>query len=156
LGLEAGYAPAMDGCGTVDHEGVGADFIRKLGLKENIAYLTQQHVSAKRYLCNRNKGYQEGLSEASKTTLKHQGGPMTDEEASKAESDPRWKHVLTMRYIDEAAKEPNMKIPKMKDILRPLIEANMAPADKNFKVGLFLFLYLHFFQQFYCSLRDYT
>ncbi len=32
LGLESGFSPAMDGCGTVDHEGVGADFICDLGL----------------------------------------------------------------------------------------------------------------------------
>jgi len=55
LGLEAGYEPAMDGCGTVDHEGIGGDFIRGLGLHDNIAYLTEQHVSAKRYIISRIK-----------------------------------------------------------------------------------------------------
>ena len=31
LGLEAGFAPAMDGCGTPRHEHVAADFLRALG-----------------------------------------------------------------------------------------------------------------------------
>eukprot|EP00954_Amorphochlora_amoebiformis_P021775 1348728-Amorphochlora_amoeboformis.AAC.1 len=31
LGLEAGFEPAMDGCGTVDHEGIGHDFLLDLG-----------------------------------------------------------------------------------------------------------------------------
>lgn len=153
LGLEAGFEPAMDGCGTVDHEGVGADFIRGLGLHENIAYLTQEHVSAKRYLCNRNPGYEEALTEASKTTLKHQGGAMSDEEASQAESDPRWQDVLTMRYIDEAAKDPDMKLPPLKDILRPLIEANLATVDSSTKVRNWLFT-LFTYIYIYCQKKN--
>jgi len=48
LGLEAGFAPAMDGCGTENHEGIGAAFATELGLSDTVAYLTAQHVAAKR------------------------------------------------------------------------------------------------------------
>eukprot|EP00466_Bigelowiella_natans_P014568 jgi/Bigna1/126918/aug1.3_g1626 len=109
LGLEAGYEPAMDGCGTVDHEGIGHDFILDLGLPPTIAFLTKHHVSAKRYLCLREPGYYEKLSEASKTTLKHQGGIMSEEEAQSLEKDERWDAVLRFRTYDEAAKDPNSK-----------------------------------------------
>jgi len=50
---------------------------------------------------------------------------MSEEEATMAESDDRWPNVLMMRYFDEAAKDPNMKIPNIKDILRPLLETSM-------------------------------
>ncbi len=63
----------MDGCGTVDHEGVGADFLEALGLGANVSFLTRQHVNAKRYLCFKDKSYLSGLSEASRTTLAFQG-----------------------------------------------------------------------------------
>ena len=126
LGLEAGFPPAMDGCGTVDHEGVGADFIRRSGLTETCAYLTAQHVNAKRYLVW--KSPDRPLSAASQITLGHQGGPMTDAEASAAESDGRWPAVLRMRNYDEAAKDPAVPLPNLAQVLRPLLEANLSPS----------------------------
>ena len=65
LGLEAGLPPAMDGCGTEDHEGIGASFLRHLGFPHSVAYLTAQHVAAKRYRCARDSAYYSKLSEAS-------------------------------------------------------------------------------------------
>lgn len=79
-GFEAGFEPAMDGCGTVDHEGVGARFLGALGFPESVAYLVHQHVNAKRYRCAREPDYYLQLSDASKTTLRHQGGPFTEAE----------------------------------------------------------------------------
>jgi len=38
----------MDGCGTMNHEGVGADFLAGLGLHQDISYFVAQHVNAKR------------------------------------------------------------------------------------------------------------
>jgi len=32
LGLEAGFSPGMAGCGTPNHEGIGGDFLSKLGM----------------------------------------------------------------------------------------------------------------------------
>eukprot|EP00468_Gymnochlora_sp_CCMP2014_P003933 CAMPEP_0167761546 /NCGR_PEP_ID=MMETSP0110_2-20121227/12236_1 /TAXON_ID=629695 /ORGANISM="Gymnochlora sp., Strain CCMP2014" /LENGTH=485 /DNA_ID=CAMNT_0007648249 /DNA_START=73 /DNA_END=1530 /DNA_ORIENTATION=- len=113
LGLEAGFEPAMDGCGTVDHEGIGHDFLLALGFPETVAFLTKHHVSAKRYLCLRETGYLEKLSEASKITLKHQGGIMSEEEAGTLEKDGRWDAVLRFRTYDEAAKEEGKMIPSI-------------------------------------------
>ena len=72
----------MDGCGTEDHELVGAEFLGKLGFTDTVSYLARHHVNAKRYLCARTPGYMGKLTEASKITLKHQGGPMSEEEVS--------------------------------------------------------------------------
>jgi hypothetical protein len=38
----------MDGCGTVDHEGVGAAFLSGLGLHDDVCFFVGQHVNAKR------------------------------------------------------------------------------------------------------------
>ena len=36
LELEAGFAPGMDGCGNLDHEESGAEFLRSLGLPDDV------------------------------------------------------------------------------------------------------------------------
>eukprot|EP00616_Rhizochromulina_sp_CCMP1243_P003009 CAMPEP_0118976016 /NCGR_PEP_ID=MMETSP1173-20130426/17557_1 /TAXON_ID=1034831 /ORGANISM="Rhizochromulina marina cf, Strain CCMP1243" /LENGTH=511 /DNA_ID=CAMNT_0006925993 /DNA_START=11 /DNA_END=1542 /DNA_ORIENTATION=- len=106
LGFEAGFPAGMDGCGTEFHEDIGADFLRGLGLSESICYYVQNHVAAKRYLCWKDPEYYASLTSASRTTLRHQGGPMSDEEAAAAEADPRWSTAVLMRSFDEVAKDP--------------------------------------------------
>ena len=85
LGLEAGNPMGMDGCGTEDHETIGAEFLGKLGFSDTVSYLARHHVNAKRYLCAKDPAYYDKLTEASKITLKHQGGPMTPEECTEVE-----------------------------------------------------------------------
>jgi predicted HD phosphohydrolase len=109
LGLEAGGAPpppGMDGCGTVDHEGVGATFLRDLGFSDTVSFVCQNHVTAKRYLCTKDPEYERGLTDASRTTLHHQGGLMTEEECTTFEAHPAFDLALRMRNYDEAAKDP--------------------------------------------------
>jgi len=105
-GLEAGAPPGMDGCGTPDHEGLGAQFLAELGFPEAVSHLCAEHVNAKRFLCATDPSYMERLSEASKTTLRFQGGPMSADEVARARSDPCWPLVLRMRTYDEAGKDP--------------------------------------------------
>eukprot|EP00946_MAST-07B_sp_MAST-7B-sp1_P005296 g5296.t1 len=69
-------ADRMGDCGVMHHEKIGADELRRLGLTERVAKLVQQHVNAKRYLCGTNPEYFSKLSEASRTTLGYQGGPL--------------------------------------------------------------------------------
>ena len=106
-GLEAGHPPGMDGCGTPEHERIGAELLGALGLPEDVSYLTHHHVSAKRYLCATQPDYYSKLTVASKTTLEHQGGAMTAEEVRMADADSRWPMVLRMRGYDEAGKDPD-------------------------------------------------
>ena len=107
-GLESHKEPGMDGCGTPEHERVGAEFLGALGFSDTVSYLALHHVDAKRYLCARDAEYMEHLTPASKTTLTHQGGPMSKEECAKVESDRRWPLVLRMRSYDEAGKDPGL------------------------------------------------
>src|SRR5579862_7023039 len=71
----------MDGFGIVDHEELGAEFLREKGFSKKIARLVESHVEAKRYLTYKDPAYYANLSAASKRTLEYQGGPMTAEEA---------------------------------------------------------------------------
>ena len=109
LGLEADNPMGMDGCGTPDHESIGADFLGHLGFSEMVSVVSLHHVNAKRYHCHRTPGYFEKLTPASKTTLDFQGGIMSEEECVEVEIDPLWPTVLRMRTYDEAGKDPSIR-----------------------------------------------
>ena len=101
----------MDGYGTVDHERLGADFLRQRGFSEKVAQLIENHVNAKRYLVAKSMDYFERLSEASLRTLEFQGGPMTPDEATRFEQHPYFNEILQMRRWDEQAKIPGLSTP---------------------------------------------
>ncbi|MCB9524049.1 MAG: phytanoyl-CoA dioxygenase family protein [Myxococcales bacterium] len=112
-------APQMDRLGTVDHEGLGERLLLKLGCSERLARMVGGHVDAKRYLMRR-PSYASKLSEASRQTLAHQGGPMTDFEAVAFEEDPLHRDLLRVRAWDEAAKLPDADVPGL-DFWRPIL-----------------------------------
>ncbi|UHG89460.1 HD domain-containing protein [Spirosoma oryzicola] len=101
----------MDGYGTIDHERLGADYLRQLGYSEKVAQLIKNHVNAKRYLVFRNPKYFARLSEASLKTLTFQGGPMSEAEALAFEANPYFKGILQLRSWDEQAKIPGLATP---------------------------------------------
>eukprot|EP00128_Syssomonas_multiformis_P008633 Colp12_sorted_trinity150504_noHs@17984 len=90
--------------GIKDHEYEGAEYLRKFGFSDLVCSLVAGHVEAKRYLTWKSKEYLEGLSDASKETLKWQGGPFNDEEARAFEAEPTFKYKVSMRQYDEASK----------------------------------------------------
>lgn len=98
----------MDGYGTVDHERLGADFLRQRGFSEKVAQLIENHVNAKRYLVSKKPDYFARLSEASLRTLEFQGGPMTVDEAAVFEQHPYFREILQLRGWDEQAKVPGL------------------------------------------------
>lgn len=108
--LANGY---MDGYGTVDHEQLGADFLREQGFPEKVAQLIENHVNAKRYLVFKNLDYFDRLSEASLKTLAFQGGPMTPGQALAFETNPYFRAILQLRGWDEQAKIPGLPTPDM-------------------------------------------
>ncbi len=100
----------MDGYGTVNHEKVGADYLRSKGFPEVMALLVESHVSAKRYLTYKYPAYLEDLSEASKKTLAFQGGIMNAAEAEAFEKNPLFDSMILLRKWDEQAKEEKKSI----------------------------------------------
>lgn len=103
----------MDGYGVVDHEKLGAEFLRGHGFSEKIASLVQNHVEAKRYLTWKYPSYYEQLSVASKKTLEFQGGRMSNEEALQFESDPLFELHIKLRRWDEQAKLEHQELPSL-------------------------------------------
>ena len=100
----------MNGFGVMNHEKIGANFLRKRGFGERIARLVENHVSAKRYLTFKYPEYYEGLSDASKKTLEFQGGRMNYDEAMLFEQDELFEEFIAMRRWDELAKEENFPL----------------------------------------------
>ncbi len=130
-------APSMDGLGVVDHETLGADFLRSLGFSEAVARLVEGHVQAKRYLTFARPAYAARLSEASRGTLTWQGGPMSAEEARTFEADPLFRQMLAVRSWDERAKVVDLEVPGL-DTHRGRISAHLerersrpAPGDAS-------------------------
>jgi predicted HD phosphohydrolase len=62
------------------------------------------HVDTKKYL-TRDKKYLNSLSEASKVSLKLQGGVMSDNEAEQFEQNKNYKNAIKLRRFDEGAKK---------------------------------------------------
>ncbi|MEM8769970.1 MAG: HD domain-containing protein, partial [Pseudomonadota bacterium] len=72
--LGAGEIKRMGTWGAAGHESLGAEYLRALGFGERVAQLVEGHVAAKRYLTFKQPEYHQRLSEASKATLRYQGG----------------------------------------------------------------------------------
>jgi predicted HD phosphohydrolase len=71
------------------------------------------HVAAKRYLCYTEPGYWEGLSPASRASLRVQGGPFTAEEAATFMANLHAQAAVELRRWDDAAKEPDLPTPPL-------------------------------------------
>ena len=111
-----GEVESMDGMGNVDHEKLGADFLRELGFSERLASLVESHVVAKRYLTFKYPEYYNKLSSASKTTLEFQGGVMSAEEAQAFEANPDAELIIKLRYWDDKAKEMDIPVDNVEHI----------------------------------------
>ena len=100
------------------HESVGYEYLKSF-FKKEIVEPIKYHVLAKRYLA-RNKKYYNLLSDASKISLKLQGGILNKKESNEFEKIPFFKNTIKLRKFDESAKKTNIKIKsinKYKDLL---------------------------------------
>lgn len=87
----------------LNHEEVGAEYMSPF-FPEAVITPIRLHVPAKRYLCTVDESYHDGLSEASKKSLKVQGGIMSAAEKAAFEEIPHYKDALTLRRWDDLAK----------------------------------------------------
>lgn len=109
------------------HEDAGADVLERF-LPPVVTDCCRYHVAAKRYLCATRPDYLERLSDASKHSLKLQGGPMSREEVAEFEKNPHLKEIVAVRYLDEAGKRPGMKTPDFwhfAPMIQRLVDAHM-------------------------------
>lgn len=96
--------------GTAHHESLGSAFLLENGFSERIVCLVRNHVNAKRYIVAQDYTYYEELSDASKQTLHFQGGPMTHSEMRAFEQDLYFNDSLKLRYYDDRAKVPHLRL----------------------------------------------
>jgi phosphonate degradation associated HDIG domain protein len=116
--------------GTLSHEKIGAEYLRKNGFSEKIAALVEGHVQAKRYLTFKNPEYYHELSEASKQTLVFQGGKMNADEAVAFEQNPYFELSIQMRKWDEEAKEANIPVKDELKYFMDLVKKQITSIEK--------------------------
>lgn len=103
------------------HEHVGANRL-SAWFPPAIVEPIRLHAASKRYLCFREAGYYEDLSDASRKSLALQGGPMTPEEAAEFEKLPQFQTAVTVRRYDDRGKDPTMITPPI-EAFAPLMES---------------------------------
>ncbi len=77
--------------------------------RKDVVEPIKYHVLAKRYLA-RNKKYYNLLSDASKISLKLQGGILNKKESNEFEKIDFFKNTIKLRKFDELAKKTNVKM----------------------------------------------
>lgn len=97
----------MGNYGVVNHEGVGARYLKEKGFSRRICAMVENHVNAKRYLVAVDETYHSKLSDASLQTLQWQGGPMHQSEIMIFEQHPFFDDIIKVRLWDEKAKQPD-------------------------------------------------
>ena len=101
------------------HEEVGYQFLKKHFISDVLGPI-KYHVTAKRYLA-RDENYYSLLSNASKVSLKLQGGVMNNKEAKIFENNCYFKNSIKLRKLDEVAKKINLKIKSINEYENLLI-----------------------------------
>jgi phosphonate degradation associated HDIG domain protein len=92
----------------------------------------RMHVAAKRYLCAVDPKYREGLSAASRHSMKLQGGVFTPEEADQFIAQPFALDAVQLRIWDDQAKSPTRATPgwdHFKTVLRRVSIAQARPPE---------------------------
>ena len=109
----------MNGYGAMNHEELGAAFLKERGFSDRLVFLVKGHVAAKRYLTYKFPKYLNRLSEASRITLVFQGGIMNKLEAAEFEINTDANLMLKMRTWDDLAKitdTPVTNLAELKEI----------------------------------------
>jgi predicted HD phosphohydrolase len=91
--------------GRPNHASLGASYLASLAFPEEVCSVVRQHVNAKKYLCAVDRGYYDALSDASKVSLRQQGGPMDEDQRREWEKETvGWEDCVKVRRWDDAAK----------------------------------------------------
>ncbi len=131
--LESSENKNMDIFGSLDHELSGSHYLLKKGFSKKIAALVASHVATKRYLTYSNPGYYLELSQASKNTLKFQGGPMNAIEALKFESNELFSFFIKIREWDDRAKVVGEPVKNL-SYLKMLCRKHLANQKDEFRI----------------------
>jgi len=101
------------------HESLGSAWLsRRFG--PAVSEPVRLHVAAKRYLSAKEPGYFDRLSEASKLSLKLQGGPMSPKEQERFAAEGYARDAVRLRRWDDEGKVVGMETPDLRHF-EPLI-----------------------------------
>ena len=92
------------------HESLGSAWLSQY-FGPDVTEPVRMHVAAKRYLATTEPGYFDKLSDASKLSLKLQGGPMTETQARAFEAERFFADAVQLRRWDEEGKMVDFKGP---------------------------------------------
>lgn len=101
-----------DGVEGSEHGYLAGVWLRPL-VGKRVAWLAEQHVSAKRYLVATDPAYRDGLTDTSVRTLRDQGGAMSPDEIREFERHPHWKEAVALRRWDDLGKGPGAQVPPL-------------------------------------------
>lgn len=104
------------------HDEIGAQWVEER-FPDSVSMPILLHVDAKKYLVATDSDYYEKLSQASKDTLKMQGGPLTLEEAAEFFALDGAKEAIQVRLWDDQAKvrdKPTSTIEEFREIIEAL------------------------------------
>jgi [1-hydroxy-2-(trimethylamino)ethyl]phosphonate dioxygenase len=97
-----------------DHEAIGARTLSPL-FGPAVALPVSLHVTAKRWRYTREPAYYDQLSEASKLSLKAQGGLLSDDECLRFEEHPGFVDALLLRTWDDEGKVVGLDVGTLDD-----------------------------------------
>jgi predicted HD phosphohydrolase len=97
-----------------DHEAIGARILSPL-FGPAVAQPVSLHVTAKRWRCACEPAYYDRLSEASKISLKAQGGLLSDEECLRFEEHRGFVDALSLRTWDDEGKVVGLTVGTLDD-----------------------------------------
>ncbi|MFG1783188.1 HD domain-containing protein [Rhodococcus oryzae] len=88
------------------HDAVAAEWL-STWFDEAVTEPVRLHVAAKRYLCATDPAYYDRLSDASKFTMKVQGGVMDEAEVAAFAAEPYAEEACRLRRFDDLGKDPD-------------------------------------------------
>jgi phosphonate degradation associated HDIG domain protein len=106
-----------------EHESLGSAWLSQ-HFGPEVSEPVRLHVAAKRYLSANEAGYYDVLSEASKLSLKLQGGPMSPQEQAKFGAERFFKDAVSLRRWDDEGKVVGMETPDL-GYFEPMIQRSL-------------------------------
>ncbi|MGJ3261470.1 MAG: HD domain-containing protein [Rhodospirillales bacterium] len=111
--------------GGKGHDEAGADLLKDY-FSDRILSGIRMHVAAKRYLCTVEPKYRDRISGGSETTLRMQGGLMSDAELEEFRATPYSEDAVQIRRWDDMAKTPGKETRPLEH-WRDMISRHMNP-----------------------------
>jgi predicted HD phosphohydrolase len=122
---DVGHLLHLRGDPLEPHERSGAAFLASCFPAEVVGPIAL-HVEAKRYLCAVDPDHLGRLSPGSVTSLRRQGGPMSDAEVQAFRSTAGWADAVSLRRWDDAGKVPDLAVPSL-DHFEPFVRSVASP-----------------------------